>query len=180
MVKSQNQPEAIVGKPRSKEPLSYLHHFLSDSSQPQPRTLAEFREKEGRVNRKRRLQELWKSLPDVLHEPHNRSQVHVDPGQLMSEKAESLQKMYDRELVNLCGTHSSAGQAPHIGWKKFKEFADKKEVGESHPFEPLLDVHYRRFRALAHLPRRTRLGWQWAPRSSRTTLCIAESWCVQW
>jgi hypothetical protein len=76
------------------------------------------------------LQEIWKSLPDVLHEAHNRSRLHVDPGHLTPEKAESLQKMYDRELLNLCATHPSAGQAPHVGWIKFKEFAEKKEVGE--------------------------------------------------
>src|SRR5260221_13811379 len=106
-------------------------HSPADSAQ--PRTLAEFRGEEGRANRKRRLQEIWKSLPDVLHEPHNRSQGHGDPGQLTQEKAESLQKMYDRELLNLCSTRPSAGQVPHIGWKKFKEFAEKKEVGKS-PF----------------------------------------------
>jgi len=107
-------------------------HLPADSPvSAQPRTLAEFREQEGRANRRRRLQEIWKSLPDVLHEPHNRSQVHMDPAQLTQEKAESLQKMYDRELLNLCSTRPSAGQAPHIGWKKFKEFAEKKEVGKS-------------------------------------------------
>jgi solute carrier family 25 phosphate transporter 23/24/25/41 len=110
----------------------YLPHLPSDPPcSLQPRTLPEFREQEGRANREHRLHEIWKSLPDVLHEPHNRSKVHRDPGQLTPEKAEGLQKMYDRELLSLCSTHPSAGQAPHVGWKKFKEFAEKKEAGKS-------------------------------------------------
>jgi solute carrier family 25 phosphate transporter 23/24/25/41 len=121
---------------------SYMPPLPSDPVSSQPQSLAAFREQEGRANRKRRLQELWKSLPDVLHEPHIRSQAHIDPDQLMSEKAESLQQMYDRELLNLCSTHPSAGQAPHISWKRFKEFAEKKEAGKSlswHSVNPYFD-----------------------------------------
>jgi len=136
MVRSKDE-DPNIGNTRSndKENITVpADRSLSPADSPasvQPRTLADFRGKEGRANRKRRLQEIWKSLPDVLHEPHNRSQGHVDPGQLTQEKAERLQKMYDRELLNLCSTRPSAGQVPHIGWKKFKEFAEKKEVGKS-------------------------------------------------
>ena len=139
MVKSKDQ-DPNVGNPRSNDHenltvpagRSYVPHLPSDPPvSAQPRTLPEFREREGRANRECRLHEIWKSLPDVLHEPHNRSKVHMDPGQLTPEKAEGLQKMYDRELLDLCATHPSAGQAPHVGWKKFKEFAEKKEVGKS-------------------------------------------------
>lgn len=131
--------EAIAGKFRStsshKEdfsPPTGRSSLPSDSPDPsQPQTLAEFREEEGRANRKRRLQALWKSLPDVLLGPHNGLQVYMDTCQLTPEKAKSLQKMYDRELVDLCATYPSTGEALHIGWRKFKEFAEKKEVGMS-------------------------------------------------
>lgn len=161
MIKPKDK-EAITGNSNDKENLSdsagRSHVSPPPSDSPvssQLRTLAEFREKDGRANRKRRLQNLWKSLPDVLHEPHNRSQVHVDPGPLTPERAENLQKTYDRELLDLCATHPSAGQAPYIGWEKFKEFADKKEAGKSH-FN--LFFHVQMFiidgfnRTLAHLP----------------------------
>ena len=114
----------------------YIPHKTSDPvASRQLRSLADFREREGRENRKRRLQELWKSLPAVLHEPRNRSQVRGEPGELTPEKAEGLQEIYDRELLNLCATPKSSGaQTRHIGWKEFKAFAEKKEVGKSLPF----------------------------------------------
>ncbi len=136
MTDSKNKGKATAGSD-NKEDLSipsdrvYIPHLPSDPPvASHPRTLAEFREGEGREKRKRRLQELWRSLPDVLHEPHNRSQAHGDAGDLTPEKAENLQKMYDRELLNLCATHSSRSHTtPHIGWKEFKVFAEKKEAG---------------------------------------------------
>ena len=128
---SDKNPEASTPSDRV-----YIPHHASDPVVSHlPRSLADFREREGRENRKRRLQELWNSLPDVLHEPHNRSQVRGDSGELTPEKAERLQEMYDRELLSLCATpNSSDSQTRHIGWKEFKAFAEKKEVGKSFPF----------------------------------------------
>lgn len=138
-----------------------IPHKPSDSVvSRQPRSLANFREREGRESRKRRLQELWKSLPDVLHEPYNRSQVRGEPGELTPEKAEGLQEMYDRELLNLCATpKSSAAQTRHIGWKEFKEFAEKKEAGKSLPFMFRHLSWHLYFRAVAYFPRRIGSGW---------------------
>ena len=97
--------------------------------QPEPHSLEEFRKTEGRENRKHRLHQLWKSLPDVLHAPQNGLTKHGDPGQLSPGEAEKLQAMYDSELVVLVTAPASGSQAPHIGWKEFKEFAYKKEAG---------------------------------------------------
>lgn len=151
MSNSRNIGKATAGSDK-KEDLSilsdrnYIPHLPSDPPvSSRPWSLAEFREREGKENRKRKLQQLWRSLPDVLHEPHNRSQIHGDAGDLTPEKAESLQKVYDRELLNLCSTNLSGSQTrPHIGWKEFKEFAEKKEAGMFRlkaSFEPSFTAH---------------------------------------
>ncbi|KAF9534261.1 mitochondrial carrier [Crepidotus variabilis] len=120
----------------------YLPRLPSDPPvSPQPHSLAEFREREGRSNRKRKLQTLWRSLPDFLHEPHNRLRGQHDGGHLTQESAEVLQKMYDSELLDLVATHSSGSQSsPHVGWKEFKEFAEKKETELWHIFHDELDL----------------------------------------
>jgi solute carrier family 25 (mitochondrial phosphate transporter), member 23/24/25/41 len=96
-----------------------------------PHTLQEFRDSEGRENRERRLQVLWKRLSIP---PHSDSVFNMSPSdaadsnRLMREKAESLKLMYDNELLGRCGNSSALCQ---IGWRDFKEYAEAKEIGES-------------------------------------------------
>jgi solute carrier family 25 phosphate transporter 23/24/25/41 len=98
-----------------------------------PHTLQEFRDSEGRENRKNRLQALWRRLFVLPHPDHqsqrNTSNTTVDPDRFTRENAESLKTMYENELLGHCKGHPSApGQ---VGWKEFKEYAQAKEVGES-------------------------------------------------
>jgi len=65
---------------------------------------------------------------------------HGDPGQLTPEKAEQLQAIYDSELVVLVTAPASGSQTTHIGWKEFKEFAERKEVELWHIFHDELDL----------------------------------------
>ncbi|KAF7355376.1 Mitochondrial carrier protein [Mycena sanguinolenta] len=93
-----------------------------------PRTLEEFREDEGRENRKRRLKELWHQLHDSTKKslpPQNaRSGVGIT-----QEDAQRLINMYENELLRKCGGHSSS-TSPMGGleWKEFKEYAVAKEA----------------------------------------------------
>ncbi|CAA7259826.1 unnamed protein product [Cyclocybe aegerita] len=108
----------------------------------QPHSLEEFREAEGKEYRKRRLMHLWKSLPEVLNVPRNHPlQRTSNVDQLTMEKAESLQAMYDSELLRHCTTPGASGsRPPHIGWKEFKEYAAAKEVELWHIFHDELDL----------------------------------------
>jgi solute carrier family 25 (mitochondrial phosphate transporter), member 23/24/25/41 len=126
-----------------------------------PHTLQEFRDWEGRENRKRRLQVLWKRLSIPPHDDrefHMSTSDTADTDRLMRDKAESLKLMYDNELLGRCGHSSALNQ---IGWKEFKEYAEAKEVGESSwILSSLLCLEYPSVtRTMVHLPRRTRLGW---------------------
>ena len=122
----------------------------------QPHSLEEFREAEGRENRKRRLYELWKSLPQVL-EPSKTPTKRPDDVDITAEKAEALKAMYDSELLLHCSTHPTGSRPPHIGWKEFKDYAHAKEVGMFRDILPIPDAQLaliqRCFRAMAHLPR---------------------------
>lgn len=94
-----------------------------------PHTLQEFRDSEGRENRRHRLQMLWKhlSIPPPQSASASASDT-VDTDRLTRENAESLKMMYDSELLGHCG-HSTSTLS-RIGWKEFKEYAKAKEVGE--------------------------------------------------
>jgi len=96
-----------------------------------PHTLQEFRDLEGRENRKRRLQALWRRLSIPLDHDHESCMSPSDASdadRLTPERAESLKMMYDNELMGHCGHSSTVSQ---IGWKEFKEYAEAKEIGES-------------------------------------------------
>ncbi|KAF8913961.1 mitochondrial carrier domain-containing protein [Gymnopilus junonius] len=101
--------------------------------------LEEFREAEGRENRKRRLHELWKSLPQALA-PSQTPMDRVDDGNITAEKAESLKAMYDSELLLHCSTNPTGSQPPQIGWKEFKNYAQSKEAELWHIFHHELDL----------------------------------------
>jgi solute carrier family 25 phosphate transporter 23/24/25/41 len=108
-----------------------IPHLRSDSPMSRPHSLAEFREAEGRENRKRRLTQLWKSLPEVLQNTKIKSSTQGESSRLTPEKAQSLKAMYNNELLQHCAIPPSGTRPPHIGWREFKSYAEAKEVGES-------------------------------------------------
>lgn len=100
--------------------------------QPPPQSLAEYHQIEGRDNRKRRLRQIWQSLPDILKQspiPHDASFENGDGRHMPFEKLESFKAMYDRELLLLCKIPAVGSQELHIGWREFKEYAEAKEAG---------------------------------------------------
>jgi len=99
-----------------------------------PHTLQEFREWEGREHRKRRLQDLWKRLPQrAPHRKEGKDIEHpadaVADDRLTHVKAEGLWAMYDEELMGHCGALPSTEARRDIPWRQFKEYAEAKEVG---------------------------------------------------
>ncbi|KAG6866467.1 hypothetical protein C0991_003985 [Blastosporella zonata] len=115
-------------------------------SQP-PHTLQAFRDSEGRENRKRRLQELWKRLPQRTSRRRTENGVIKSGGGvnegLTPAKAEKLRAMYaayDDELLGHCGARSSGAQPTEIPWKLFKEYAEAKEVELWSIFHDELDL----------------------------------------
>ncbi|KAF9567342.1 mitochondrial carrier [Agrocybe pediades] len=112
---------------------------LRSDSPIQPHSLEEFREAEGKENRKRKLLGLWKALPELLHSSRKPSS-DGKPGNLTPEQAESLKAMYDSELLLRCATHTSSSRAPHIGWREFKEYSLAKEAELWHIFHDELDL----------------------------------------
>lgn len=119
------------------------HQPLDLPLHPPLRTLQEFRDSEGRANRKCRLQELWKRLPKPPPSDHETLVNHATNKEGLSyKKAEMLRSIYDNELMCHCGVHTSSSHPRHIGWKAFKEYAEAKEVGEfslPHPWLILLN-----------------------------------------
>ncbi|KAJ7228593.1 mitochondrial carrier [Mycena pura] len=109
-----------------------------------PRTLAQFREQEGRENRKRRLQALWMQLP-VLY-PAAGSAIQApdttaDNVELAPEAAQRLIAMYETELLRKCGGHSSStSPMSGIEWKEFSKYAEAKETELWHIFHDELDL----------------------------------------
>lgn len=141
-------PRVPVGMPRPTENLpstnrdiqagpSDAHEYptklsaKSNSSPTQlpPHTLSEFREREGRDTRKRKLQDLWQTLPRSRYPwpnyPTDSKYGSLDT--LTLERAESLKARYDEELVGRCGGHPSESRS--IGWRAFKDYAEAKESG---------------------------------------------------
>ena len=112
----------------------YIPHLRSDppSYHPLSRSLAEFREQEGREYRKARLRALWKQLLAALDTDIEDMDLHGGTTRsvgsstnLTPETARQMRKMYERELMGRC---KSAG---HIQWKEFRKYAEDKEAGQS-------------------------------------------------
>ena len=109
----------------------HIPHLRSDpqtSYHPLPRSLVEFREREGREYRKARLRALWKRLLTALDAEDTGFEAAprlVGGATLTPESAAQMRKMYERELMESCS--DSPG---HIGWKKFKQYAEDKEAGQ--------------------------------------------------
>ncbi|KAF9446931.1 mitochondrial carrier [Macrolepiota fuliginosa MF-IS2] len=111
---------------------------------PHPHSLGEFRQAEGRENRKRRLLALWNRLPPLPQPKHHPSDDKtpkpLGPGGLTYEKAESLRATYDDELLVHCKGLKDKEKAQRIGWEEFKEYAKTKEVELWHIFHDELDL----------------------------------------
>ncbi|KAF8974498.1 mitochondrial carrier [Flammula alnicola] len=119
----------------------FIPHLRSDSPILRPHTLEEFREAEGRENRKRRLMQIWRTLPEVLHPSENNSSAKRETSnQLPSEHVESLKAMYDNELLLNCATPASGSRPSQIGWREFKNYAEAKETELWHIFHNELDL----------------------------------------
>ncbi|KAL0070700.1 hypothetical protein AAF712_001921 [Marasmius tenuissimus] len=98
---------------------------------PLPRSLVDFREEEGRDNRKRRLRALWNHICEhgYLTGPHPQALQSAD-----LERAEKLRAEYEHELLGRCAVPS--GSTPtgkmstpkYIEWKEFRAYAEAKEV----------------------------------------------------
>jgi solute carrier family 25 (mitochondrial phosphate transporter), member 23/24/25/41 len=99
-----------------------------------PQSLAEYHEIEGRDNRKRRLLQIWQSLPDILKQSpvlRIKSGKNGDGCHMPFERVESFKAMYDRELLLLCKIPAASSLEPHIGWGEFEIYAEAKEAGSS-------------------------------------------------
>ncbi|KAF5344151.1 hypothetical protein D9758_008886 [Tetrapyrgos nigripes] len=102
-------------------------------------SLAEFREHEGRTNRKRRLYALWQHIcrDGYLSQEHPRGRSEGTVSSLTPDKAEKLRASYEDELLGRCGAQSSRRQ---IGWTEFKDYAEAKETELWNIFHSELDL----------------------------------------
>lgn len=99
---------------------------------PIPHSLHEFREQEGEETRERRLHDLWRRLPN----PHfqgsdTAATLGISFGEpLTPEKAENMRRVYEDELLQRCGGHTSSLRPTHIPWPEFRDYAEAKEAGQ--------------------------------------------------
>jgi solute carrier family 25 phosphate transporter 23/24/25/41 len=110
----------------------FIPRLRSDPSpwHPLPRTLADYREIEGKEQREARLRALWRRLPSgtTVSEHDERGPV-ADHANMNPERAERLRVMYEDELMRRCGGTATEG-TKSVDWKDFLEYADKKEAGK--------------------------------------------------
>lgn len=114
-----------------------IPRLRSDKTLPAAPThsLQEFREQEGRENRKRRLKALWKHICKRGYNfQHEANVVGASNDDMLAqgftlEKAKKLRAAYEDELYNHLGGQRSTSPRTHIGWKEFKAYAEAKEVG---------------------------------------------------
>ncbi|KIY74158.1 mitochondrial carrier [Cylindrobasidium torrendii FP15055 ss-10] len=116
---------STLGSTSSSSAGSSSAYFSSSPARslPQPRTLSEFRQLEGRDNRKRRLKALWQHIADCGYNfegaPHgkaNGAEINM---------AEELRAAYEHELM---GRVCKDGGKRNIDWKEFRQYAEAKEV----------------------------------------------------
>lgn len=102
---------------------------------PIPKTLAAFREEEGRESRKQRLQALWKHICKQGYNFHHQAgSKAVEPISGKKEvpaiqQAEKLRATYEDELLSHVGGHTTGSSLDRIGWTSFREYAESKEAG---------------------------------------------------
>ncbi|KAA1466367.1 mitochondrial carrier [Dentipellis sp. KUC8613] len=128
------QDRPYIPRLRSDPPI--YHHPITHS-------LAEFRQSEGRENRKARLRELWHKLPQVAAQYADvdvPSESALGKGQVLTqEKAKKMRAIYTQELMGQC-TNDGTKVSTDIGWKEFKEYAEAKEVELWQVFHDELDL----------------------------------------
>ncbi|KAF5390568.1 hypothetical protein D9757_002733 [Collybiopsis confluens] len=114
---------------------------MAEASSPPPRSLAEFREREGRTHRKERLNALWQHIckTGYLSYPGQRAQMATPNSGITADKAEQLRASYEAELMGKCGAQSSK---PRIRWTEFKSYALAKEVELWNIFHNELDLDH--------------------------------------
>lgn len=131
--------DACISGAQDRPEIPHLRSDPQTSYHPLPRSLAEFRKQEGREYRKARLRALWRRLLTALDAEHTASDVAprlVGGAPLTPESASQMRKMYEKELMESCS--DSPG---HIGWKKFKKYAEDKEAGQSSPLSAFCLAH---------------------------------------
>ncbi|KAK7061787.1 mitochondrial carrier protein [Favolaschia claudopus] len=134
--------EIFEGSDSGAENRPFIPKLRSDPiPQRLPRTLEEFRQDEGRDNRKRRLKELWRQLHDSTKRAIPALDNAGPNAGLTPEVAQRLINMYEKELLRKCGGHnSSTSPMAGIEWKDFKEYATAKEEELWNIFHRELDL----------------------------------------
>ncbi|KIK68070.1 hypothetical protein GYMLUDRAFT_36899 [Collybiopsis luxurians FD-317 M1] len=112
----------------------------SEDSSP-PSSLAEFREREGKLHRKQRLHALWQQIitSGYLSHPGHRAEIVSPNSEITADKIEQLRATYEAELFGKCGAQTSKKQ---IGWTEFKSYALAKEVELWNIFHNELDIDH--------------------------------------
>ncbi|THH11487.1 hypothetical protein EW145_g618 [Phellinidium pouzarii] len=128
---------------------SFIPRLRSDPPhyyQPLPRSLTEFRDKEGSEDREKHLHTLWKKITHIHKGKHPFKQDSIshwipatNNASLTPEKAEDLKKMYQDELLRECTLEEGDHWGP-VTWKDFKKYAEKKEAELWHVFHNELDL----------------------------------------
>lgn len=155
------QPRPFIPRLRSDPPVYETYH-------PLPQSLAEFREREGRAERKKLLYQMWKELPHPEHYVPSAEKASLSGrAKLTPMKAEKLQLLYEEELLGSCGGHVEGNSASPVNWKEFKEYAEAKEAG-GRIFSLLTFYGLTGFRTLGHISQRIGFGWERPPRCRRT------------
>ena len=123
--------DATISGAQDRPFIPRLRSDQSPSYHPLPKSLVEFREGEGREERKRRLRALWQQLPrPERHVPNTGKAISAtDRASLTPEKAEALKLVYENELLRTCGGYASGNATSPVDWKEFRNYAEAKEVG---------------------------------------------------
>jgi len=91
------------------------------------RTLAQFRQEEGRSLRKQRLQALWHHICKQGYRFPRCAPADQPSASVSQEQAEQLRIAYESELYDHVGSHTSGSAAHRITWPEFKAYAEAKE-----------------------------------------------------
>ncbi|KAJ3570208.1 hypothetical protein NP233_g4553 [Leucocoprinus birnbaumii] len=120
-----HQPHKPLASKLPSDSIQPNNQRRTSSDPPQPHSLEEFRQSEGRENRKRRLQALWNRLPPLPlpkgPPSHDTTTKPLGPEGLTYEKAESIRAKYDDELLVHCRGSKDKGTPERVGWGEFKE-----------------------------------------------------------
>ncbi|KAJ4001103.1 mitochondrial carrier [Lentinula boryana] len=135
-----NRHEASENSPSTTKRSNTPERWSDQKPQIIPRSLKEFREREGRTYRKERLHALWQQICSTGYLSHSvhRPQDAAQNLEITADKVEQLRAAYEAELFGSCGTQSSKKQ---IGWTEFKSYALAKEVELWNIFHNELDIN---------------------------------------